>query len=125
MAGSASIDLSKVTKLKDVVFRPKPRWIGWVITALQTITPEHQDLRRITIYIPHYLTLAVALTNLRQTIGETDCEKWLDLDRLLVQFWEARSIRPKIVFQTDEGMGDIGCLLPEITKKGVIDIFEY
>jgi hypothetical protein len=125
MAGTASIDLSKAMKLKDVVFRPEPRRVEWVITALQTITPKHQDLQQITIHLPYCLALPVLLTNLRQTIGEVYSEKWLDLNQLLVQFWEACSIRPKIIFPTDEGMEDIGYLLPEITKRRVIDIFEY
>jgi hypothetical protein len=126
LAGSASIDLSKTTKLKDVVFRPEPRKVEWVITALQTITPEHRDLRHISIHLPYYLTLAVVLTNLRQTLGEAGFEKWLDLDRLLIQFWESRSIRPKVISMMNHGIGDhIGRLLPEITKRGVIDILEY
>jgi hypothetical protein len=126
LAGAASIDLSKATKLKDVVFRPEPRRVEWVITALQTITPEHRDLRQISIHLPYYLTLAVVLTNLRQTIGEAGFEKWLGLDHLLVQFWESRSIRPKIISMMNHGIGDhIGRLLPEITKRGVIDILEH
>jgi hypothetical protein len=126
LAGPASIDLSKATKLKDVVFRPEPRRVEWVITTLQTITLEHRDLRQISIHLPDYLTLAVALINLRQTTGEAGFEEWLDLDRLLIQFWESRSIRPNVKSVTGGGMRDcIGLLLPQITKRGVIDILEH
>ena len=51
--------------------------------------------------------------------------QWLDLDRLLVQFWVSRSIRPKIVYpgNATEIMKDwIVCLLPEITKRGIVDL---
>ena len=126
LAGPASIDLSKATELKDLVFPPEPLRVKWVITALQTITPERRNLRQISIHLPYYLTLAVVLTNLRQTIGEAGFEKWLNLDRLLIQFLESRSIRPKTISMMNHGIGDhIGRLLPEITKRGVIDILEY
>ena len=54
----------------------------------------------------------------------------MDLDRLLVEFWELRSIRPKITNgstpRNDEKKGFmidcVGCLLPEITKRGIIDL---
>ena len=40
-SGPAPIDFSKVTKPKDVVFRPGSRRVEWVVTTLQTITPKH------------------------------------------------------------------------------------
>jgi hypothetical protein len=48
----ASIDLSKATKLKDVVFQPRSREVEWVTMALQTITSKHRDLRQISIHMP-------------------------------------------------------------------------
>ena len=93
--------------------------------ALQTITPEHQDLRRISIHIPFYLTNG---TGAGQTVGEAARREWLDLDRLLVQLWESRSIRPRVGYK---GLGQrmkqqttdywVGCLLPEITRRGIVD----
>ena len=63
--------------------------------------------------------------NVRQAIGEANFEQWLNLDRLLVQFWESRSIRPKVVCaKLREGRDWAGCLLPEITGRGIIDLFE-
>jgi hypothetical protein len=62
---------------------------------------------------------------LGQVIGEADPEKWLDLDRLLIQFWESRSIRTKVISRDQDDVGDyIQCLLPEATNGGVIDIIE-
>jgi hypothetical protein len=55
-------------------------------------------------------------------IGDTVLGQWLDLDRLLVQFWESRSIRPRVVCSMEQNRSDcVGCLLPEITKRGLID----
>ena len=123
--GSASISLSKATKLKEVVFRPGPRVVGWVIAALRTITPNHRDFRQITIRIPYYLTLPKVLASIRRAIGEENYRLWLDLDRFLVQFSESRSIRPKVVCTTARGTrGSIGCLLPEASKRGIIDLVE-
>jgi hypothetical protein len=124
--GYASVDLSKATNLEGVVFRPQPRMVEWVTTALHTITSEHRDLREISIRLPYCLTLDRAST-IRQAIAGAGSDLWLNLDCLLVQFWESHSIRPMIVYTANTGItrDHIECLLPEITKRGVIDIFEY
>jgi hypothetical protein len=96
--------------------------VKWVTMALQTITPKHRDLRQITICLPHSFTFAVDLGNVREAIGEEDFEQWLDLDRLLVELWELRSIRPKVLAQGMSGL--VGCLFPEITKGGIIGLVE-
>ena len=101
----AFVDLSKATKLKDVVFRPGPQRIEWVIVALQTITSKHQDLRQIIIHIPYGLTLTGISANVGQPIAKVRYEQWLGLDRLLVQFWESRSIRSKLVPTKEPGTG--------------------
>jgi hypothetical protein len=117
-----SVDLSKATKLKDVVFQPGLERVEWVIKALQTITPEHRDLLQLTIDIPCNLT-AIGFVANGEAIGELAHGQWLDLDRLLVQFWESRSIRPKVVYTVGFGMKDfVGSLLPEIMKRGVVDV---
>ena len=94
--------------------------------ALQTITPEHRDLRQISIYMPYYLTFSNIGTDIRQSIGEVVSSQWSDLDRLLVQFWQLRSIRPKLgsVGLAEKGQNTeycIECLLPEISKRGIVD----
>ena len=124
--GSApgSLDLSKATRLRDLVFRPESRSAEWITMALRTITPEHQDFRRITIHIPFYLTFFGA--GARQSLGETAFRQWLDLDRILVRIWDSRAIRPNVgcvrLGQRRESTKlCIGSLLPEITKRGIID----
>ena len=117
------MDLSKATKLKDVIFRPGLRRVEWVVKALQTITPKHRDLRRVVIDIPRNYTLASLGANGEQAIGESVYEQWPDLDRLLVQLWESHSIRPKVVCTAGHDVEDfIGSLLPEIMRRGVVDV---
>ena len=90
--------------------------------ALQTITHKNRDFQ-LRIHIPSYLAPARTDSNFGQTIGEENREQWLDLDRLLVQLWESRSIRPKVKSMTDRDVRDyVGHLLPEITKRGIIDL---
>ena len=126
-SGPASVDLSKVAKLRDMVFRPQSPAIAWVTAALQTITTEHRNLRSISIYAPFRFTQINPDANVRETIGGEIFDQWLDLDRLLVQFWESRSIRPNVVCtKVERGNKNtrycIGCVLPEVTKRGVIDL---
>jgi len=97
--------------------------------ALQTITPEHRDLRQITIQVPKSLTFNAG-TGGGGIIEEAIRGQWLDLDRLLVQFVESSSIRPSVTQTISKGSrGDakdhIGCLLPELTKKGIIDLTKF
>ena len=115
---SGSIDLSRATKLKDVVFRPTSRTVEWITTTLQTTTPKHRDLRHITIHMPDYLTLPSILADIRGAVGAVGYGEWLDLDRLLVQLWESRSIHPRIGSVKGQDVRDlVGYLLPEIAKR--------
>jgi hypothetical protein len=129
--GSASFNLSKATKLKDIMFRLDWWSVQWVITALQTISPDHRDLRQITIHIPYHSPITGADANIRQAIGETDYTQWLNLDRLLVRLWESHSVRPKVAVPTEQAEGSectrdhVGHLLPEIANRGIIDLAEY
>jgi hypothetical protein len=67
-------------------------------------------------------------TNAEQVIEEIHRRQWFALDHLLVQVWESRSIRPRATFTDKEGMRGmrdcIGGLLPEITKRGIIDLVD-
>ena len=119
-----SLDLSKATKLRELVFRPESGSVKWISVALRTITSEHRDLRRITVHMPYYVTSHGA--NAGRFLGEEDAGQWLDLDRLLVQFWESHSIRPNVGGQGWESTERcIECLLPEATKRGIIDPLYY
>jgi hypothetical protein len=121
--GATGTDLPKATKLKDVVFRLNSWSVGWVVRELQIITPGNRDLRQITIHMPYGLIPAKALADVRWTVGEAQYGEWSDLDRLLVQLWESHSIHPTVISEKWQDMVDsIGWLLPEITKKGMIDL---
>ena len=125
-SGPASVDLSKVAKLREVVFLPQSPAVAWITAALQTIT-EHQDLQHISIHAPFRFTFIKSSTDVRQDIGGGISEQWSDLDRLLVRLWESRSIRPKVVCKPLERENRntrrcIGCLLPEMTERGIIDL---
>ena len=91
--------------------------------ALRTITPEHRDLRHISITVPYHQDLY----NASSVFEEEEYKKWLDLDRLLVQLWESRSIRPEVICTRvkngEQGVRDsIGRLFPEITSRGIVDL---
>jgi len=118
-----SFNLSKATKLRDLVFRPESQSVEWITMALQTITPEHQDLRHISIYVPYYLTNSGP--DIGELLGEATFREWLDLDRLLVQLWELYLIPPRVGYVGPEGKGQLteycmGLLLPEVAKRGIV-----
>ncbi|KAF9644799.1 hypothetical protein BDM02DRAFT_841941 [Thelephora ganbajun] len=120
-----SINLSKATKLRAATFRALSLSVAWITMALQTISPRHQDLRQISIHACHDLALATIDANMMQSFGG----QWLDLDRLLVQLWESRSIQTKLMHvtpvQETQDMGEqVGRWLPEATERGIIDLVE-
>ena len=127
---SSSINLSKATRLKDVYFRVGLRSfkVGLITTALRTITPEHRDLRQISIYV-HTTPPNSVGADIRQIVGGRIFGQWLDLDRLLVQTWESFSVRPRVLYAMPKKGGRdmrycFGCLLPEVTKRGMIGSVE-
>ena len=96
--------------------------------TLQTMTPKHRDLRQISIDLPFHLVISVG-PNAWQTTGETIYGQWLDFDHLLVQFWESRSIRLRVMStmstREERAVRDlIGRLLPEITRRGIVDLVQ-
>ena len=111
-----------MTRLKDVVFRRSSKSIEWIAAALQTITPEHRDLRQISIHVPYKFTLL--------EIGvETYRQEWSNIDRIVVQLWESLSARPRVgsreaVLRVEGLPVDIGDwirdMLPEATKRGIV-----
>jgi len=123
---SASFNLSEATKLRDVIFRPGSQNVEWITMALQTITPNHGDLQQIFIYLPSHLTFFNLGAPIRQSLGDIVSRGWSDLDNLLTQFWESRSIRPRVgcMRQGKKGQNteySMRCLLPEIMKRGIVD----
>ena len=111
------LDLSKATKLKDVQFRCGRPNIQWITMALQSI--ESKNLQQIIIHC--YPIFAIP-------IGETVYRDWGDLDRMLVQFWTSRSIRPKIRYEAEEKGNDLKglapSLLPGLTRRQAVVLLE-
>ena len=131
-SGPVFVDLSKTRKLRYVIFWPVSPTVAWIIVTLQTITPKHRDLQRISIHIPFdfLFTNAYTAAKARRIIGEVIYKEWLDLDHFLVQFWESCSIRPKVTLgvSTREVKQNMRCctecLFPETTKRGIVDLVE-
>jgi hypothetical protein len=124
-----STDLSKATKLQDIVFTcgSSPQW---TIMTLRTITPNHRNLRQISLSLPFGFCSSnhdpTDLAYLRRVTGEMAYAEWLKLDHLIAQLWESHSIRARIpysVLSYDEiaVRRFVGGLLPEVTAGGVAD----
>ena len=95
--------------------------------ALQTVTSRHGDLRKIVIHI-YDSTFSNPGADIRQMVGEAAYGEWLDLDRLLIKFWELRLIRPKVAYSAasadrEETINRVSCLLPETTNRGIVDLY--
>ena len=95
---------------------------------LQTLAPKHQDLRQISIYVPYNPHFASFGADVRQIIGKATYGQWPDFDRILVQIWESRSIRPMVTCTRPVGTQSmrycIEWLLPEVTRRGIMDLVE-
>ena len=92
--------------------------------ALKTITPDHPAPRKITIHVPYSVTTDGFTT---KPTGGPVHGQWLELDRLLIQLWDSRSIRPKVVWTMQTGVNgkdSAGRLLPGIMGKGMVDLVE-
>ena len=122
------VDLSKAMRLKDIGFRPGSN-SEWVAATLETVPPQNRDLRHISVQVPDVWSCVIHEDgNTVERVVETDYgSKWLDLDRLLVRFWESRSICPKIVHlltgdKKTEMRDRSGHLFPELMRRGIVDL---
>ena len=112
--GTAFLDLSKLTKLKDVALGFTD--IQRITMTLQTA--ESTNLEQIAIR----LHLSTDFTTENE---ESAYQKWQDLDRLLLQFWISRSIRPKIGYWGKCYLVELAPrLLPELTSRGAVDLID-
>jgi hypothetical protein len=111
------LDLSRASKLKDVEFRCGRPNIQWITMALQSI--ESKNLQQIIVH---------CYSIFQNPVGEIAHRAWRDLDRVLVQFWTSRAIRPKIEYEAGEEGEDLKglapVLLPELTRRQVVDLLE-
>ena len=87
--------------------------------ALQTI--KSKRLQQITVN-PYGTAFVLNATE------EMIYREWEDLDRLLIQLWTSRSIRPKVVYEVRGEERSLGKyapnLLPELTRGGLVDVVE-
>ena len=125
--GSGLIDLSKATRLETVTFQVGSYYVGWATKALRTIATEHRDLRQIAILIPSDIACVRVGTDIERTLGKTIYRWWSDLDRLLVEFWKSRSIRPRLgparMWEIKEDMEFcIGDLLLDVIERRIFDL---
>ena len=110
------VDLSKLMKLKDVIF-----WCPEIQRITVTLqTAKSVNLEQIIIHSTPAFTMPIM---------ESTCREWQDLDRLLLQFWTSHSIRPQIKFRNEKDGHDLrGAaprLFPELTSRGIVDLVDY
>ena len=122
---STPIDLSKSAGLKNMAFQIRSKSVNWIAMALQTITPRRRDPLQVTIDIPTRTVLVATAGIHGPGLGETISREWLNLDHYLVQLWESRSIYLRVgcarFGEEQHTEGFIGCLLPEVMKRGAAD----
>ena len=126
---SAVVDLSKATRLRDMVFLCGRGGASCVAMTLRAVTSNHTNLRQITLYVPHTAYgPTLNLADLMDELGETEYGHWLELDRVLAQLWESHSIRPRVLHFAPSGEKEresnscVHALLPEITRRGIADL---
>jgi hypothetical protein len=119
--------LCKATKLKAATFRPYETETGWITTALKTVTVEHRDFKQVSIYTRFHGLPIDNPDSFRQIVGEVAYGKWMDLDRVLVRLWESHSVHTRVynVREGEELRALVGCLLPEVTKKGATEAVHH
>ena len=117
---TTSLDLSRVESLEKIAFICKCPSAEWVLATLPTI--ETKSLRQISLVIPHDVIV-------KALDVESTRRGWLDLDRMLVQTWTSRSIRPRLMYERileERDLGkDVARLLPESMERGTVDVLKY
>lgn len=113
------LDLSGITKLKNLELRWGDPNIQWIVMSLSTVKSE--SLQQITITIGLYASFI-------HPVEASTNREWRDLDHLLIQLWTSRSILPRIKYQKRNGEDKVGELLsellPKLASRGVVGAFE-
>jgi hypothetical protein len=112
-----SLDLSEALKLKDAEFWSTGPSVQWITTTLETT--KTKNLRQITV---------CPLLDFEGPIGETILQEWQGLDRLLVDLWTSRSVRPRVAparyvkwAREDSPEEVLASLLPGLSSRGAVD----
>ena len=117
ISGMPTLDLSKATNLKDVEFRCGRPTVQWITMALQTARSENLQQITGTIYL-----VGISANSIEDTVRQ----EWQDLDRVLVQFWTSRSIRPKLTCEAGNSFRGLApSLLPGLMRRGFVDLVEH
>jgi hypothetical protein len=128
LSWDTSPDLSIAKKLREVEFCAEDFTTAWVTMTLKTISSEHRDLRRVSIYCFGFPGLGDRGANARVIVGDALYGHWMDLDRTLIQLWESLAVRAKLsYYSTGKGKRArkfVECLLPETTKRGMIKLVD-
>ena len=127
------IDLSKATRLKDMVFVYKFH-LHWIVTTLRTITNNHRNLQRVSIIVPEVFYCSSLNrpdpADIIPAVGETIYQEWLEVDDLLAQLCETHSIHPEVLYNVPPSMDGtrarrlVESLFPELTARGLARLTE-
>jgi len=127
----ATINLAEATNLKEVAFICVIGITGcrWIITALETITSRHRDLRQISISFLHDSDYTTDLELIQRSEAANPGMRWSDLDDILIQLLESHSVHPKIMCSrsniTTQTVEDLArYLFPETAKRWGLEPFE-
>lgn len=122
------VDLSKAIKLEDVAFTcsRNPRWIT---ATLRTVTPDHRNLRQISLCYRNLYPRSDLddPARFRVFIGDDAYQEWLELDGLLVRLCESHSIHLRVLHSgSSSAISEPGArsriesLFPEATARGIV-----
>jgi hypothetical protein len=118
--GEASIDLSEAIRLKEVKFIFDAIKDVWTTAALKTITSKHTQFKKVSMFI--------SMEEILYFMGKNILDRWMDFDRVLVQLWESHAIHTQVTYSTEqeekEAREYIGSLLPEMTKRGRLEMVD-
>jgi hypothetical protein len=114
-SGASPIDFSKAKKLKEVILKLEGIRDVSTAMALKTLTPDHRDLRQISICV---------VVNDQFNDGKRFEEihrRWMDLDRFLAQLREYTAFDTQVTYikgEVGEGIHErVERLFPEMTKR--------
>lgn len=121
------VDLSKAAKLREVAFWFGPGATAGITNTLRSISPEHRDLKKVSIYADLWCDRSPnGPIDPKEVVGEVIYKQWMDLDALLVQLWESQSIRTKLVGEkAGRAYRLFTSLLPQVTERGIIEQVAY